>query len=141
MEVWLICLLVLLWAFREFWSAKKSLEQPVKERSVSQQLAPLIGARTEVFNREHRLFCDLLTRETAIEVDFARKYAEAIGQSVLYGLVFKRSPGIILIVEGLKDVRYVEHCRTVCEHLKIRLWKCRLTGQGPTLEVVYSPSR
>ncbi len=49
---------------------------------------------------------DCLLEEYAVEYDFGRKWAEAIGQSLHYGRMTERKPGIVLIMESPKDVRY-----------------------------------
>jgi hypothetical protein len=43
---------------------------------------------------------DILTEKYAIDVDFADKWAEPIGQSLNYGFQFQRRAGIVLIVDG-----------------------------------------
>jgi hypothetical protein len=43
-------------------------------------------------------FADCVTATHAIEVDFAPKWAEAIGQSLHYARVTQKRPGVLLIV-------------------------------------------
>jgi len=43
---------------------------------------------------------DCVTDEYAIEVDFATKWAEAIGQSTYYARITNKKPGILLIMEN-----------------------------------------
>ena len=67
---------------------------------------------------------DILTEEYAIEVDFAGKYAEAIGQSIYYGIMTGRKPGILLVLNKPGDVKFLHrlnHCITEAE-LGIRVW-------------------
>ncbi len=49
---------------------------------------------------------DCLTDEYATEFDFGDKWAEAIGQSLHYGRMTERKPGIVLIMESPKDEKY-----------------------------------
>lgn len=49
---------------------------------------------------------DCLTKTHAVEVDFARKWAEAIGQALYYAAATDKKPGILLIV-GKDDTRYL----------------------------------
>lgn len=49
---------------------------------------------------------DCLLEEYAVEYDFAGKWAEAIGQSLHYGRMTQRKPGIVLIMESPKDEKY-----------------------------------
>jgi len=77
--------------------------------------------------RERRLWdgirVDILTNEWAVEVDWAPKYAEAIGQSLLYALYTKKRPGIVLLVNDFsKENKYIYRCKLVCERSNIRLW-------------------
>lgn len=57
--------------------------------------------------------CDCLTDAYAVEFDFGRKWAEAIGQALNYSAQTGKRPGIVLILERAGDERYVERIRTV----------------------------
>lgn len=50
---------------------------------------------------------DCLTKTRAIEIDFASKWAEAIGQCLYYAAQTNRLPGIGLIIESDKDYKYI----------------------------------
>jgi len=50
---------------------------------------------------------DCLTATHAIEVDFASKFYEAIGQSLFYAMHTGKRAGILLIVDQPKDQRYI----------------------------------
>ena len=66
---------------------------------------------------------DILTRKFAIEVDWAKKQAEAIGQSLWYAMNFDRKPCIILLIEDFKkESKYVYICKAVCVAQGIQLW-------------------
>ena len=66
---------------------------------------------------------DILTKTHAIEVDFAHKAYESIGQALYYSILTKKTPGIILIVENNKlDLKYILRAKTVCRKYKIKLW-------------------
>lgn len=49
---------------------------------------------------------DILTEKYAIEVEFARKWKQAIGQALWYGLQTNKQSGIVLIVESSSDYKY-----------------------------------
>jgi len=68
--------------------------------------------------------CDCLTRTHAIEVDFARKFYEAIGQSLYYSLQTGRRAGIVLILERPADRKYFIRLNSVIDHfaLPIDTW-------------------
>ncbi len=63
---------------------------------------------------------DILTADHAIEVEWARKWPEAIGQSVFYALATDRQPAIWLLKKRADDEHYLR-CLMVCRHLGIRL--------------------
>jgi len=81
----------------------------------------------------NRTRCDCLTTDYAVEVEFADKWAEAVGQSLNYALESQRQSGIVLILENLKDRKYLEHLNAVIAHfdLPIRVWT---VGAGNTNE-------
>lgn len=59
----------------------------------------------------------------AIEFDFAKKWAEAIGQALYYGRMMNREPGIVLIVEDFeKDNKYIDRITYATQGLGVRLW-------------------
>lgn len=66
---------------------------------------------------------DCVTNTHAIEFDFAKKWAESIGQAQYYGTILNKIPGIVLIVEDVnKDMRYVERVRKVANKNGMTLW-------------------
>ena len=64
---------------------------------------------------------DCLTDEYAIEFDFAVKWAEAIGQSLYYGIMTNHKPAIFLIIEKPKEKRYLKRLKTVTDTLDIKI--------------------
>ena len=67
--------------------------------------------------------CDLLSPLYAIEVDYPKKWAEAIGQSLYYGQQFRRTPAIILLTRSRSsDQHLVDRCQSVCEAYGILLF-------------------
>ncbi|MEO0511096.1 MAG: hypothetical protein AAF065_14695 [Verrucomicrobiota bacterium] len=74
--------------------------------------------------------CDIVTEKHAIEVDFADKWAEAIGQSLNYGFQTNKRAGILLIIETRADERHLLRVNSIIEHyglqidvLAIRAWE------------------
>lgn len=65
---------------------------------------------------------DCLTENYAIEFDFAKKWAEAIGQSLHYSRMTNKKPGIVLIIEKPKDFVYYNRIKPLCEKYGITLW-------------------
>lgn len=68
--------------------------------------------------------CDILTEEYAIEVDFAKKWEEAIGQSLNYAFHFNKKAAIALIVDE-KTYKYYIRLKSVIKHFKLPIivWK------------------
>lgn len=59
-----------------------------------------------------RVDCILPTQ--AVEFDFAKKWAECIGQSLHYGLMTGKQPACCLILErGEKDLKYLKRLRRI----------------------------
>lgn len=52
-----------------------------------------------------RIDCETATH--AVEVDFAAKWAEAVGQSIAYAGATGHRPGILLILEKPSDIRFL----------------------------------
>ena len=66
---------------------------------------------------------DCLTDEYAVEVDFANKWAEAVGQSLYYALKTGKKPGILLITEKEKDSRFRVRLDRLAEKYDIEVWE------------------
>jgi len=68
---------------------------------------------------------DCLTDSHAIEFEFARKWPEAIGQSLEYSMLTGKSAGIVLVLRRSEDEAYWQRLNAVVRHyrLPIRLWK------------------
>ena len=63
--------------------------------------------------------CDCLTDTHAIEYDFAKKWTEAIGQSLYYSLQTGKRAGIVLISESPKDYKYWLRLNSTIDHFKL----------------------
>lgn len=92
------------------------------EADYARQVAARIGGTVEVAAWD-RTRVDILTEEEAIEVDFARKWAEAIGQALYYAIVHDREPGIVLLATrgDEHDAAFAYRCQTVCARHSIAL--------------------
>ena len=68
--------------------------------------------------------CDCITSNFAVEVDFARKWAESIGQSLHYSRMTGKSAGILLIITDANDDRYIHRLiESIHYHnLPIQVW-------------------
>lgn len=65
---------------------------------------------------------DCLTDTHAIEFDFAHKWAESVGQSLYYASLTGKKAGIVLIVEDIKDMRFVNRLLQIACYLDITVW-------------------
>lgn len=65
---------------------------------------------------------DCLTSQYAIEFDFSKKYAEAVGQSLLYSISTGKSAGIVLILEKSSDKRYLNRLMLIANRYGIKVW-------------------
>jgi len=63
--------------------------------------------------------CDCLTDTHAIEFDFGKKWAEAMGQSLYYSLQTGKRAGIVLILESVKDRKYLIRLNSTIMHHKL----------------------
>tara|TARA_B100001964_G_C14157878_1_gene565217 strand:- start:388 stop:927 length:540 start_codon:yes stop_codon:yes gene_type:complete len=64
---------------------------------------------------------DCLTNEYAVEVDFAKKWAEAVGQSLHYAEMTGKKPAIVLIA-GKSDSRHLDRLMKVAKKYQIKVW-------------------
>ena len=74
-----------------------------------------------VLNDKTRVDC--LTATYAIEVDFASKWAESIGQSLHYSIKTGKKAGVLLIIENVaKDRKYLRRLENVATDHNINVW-------------------
>lgn len=64
---------------------------------------------------------DCLTSTYAIEVDWAKKWAEAVGQSLYYSIMTKRKPAIALIVDS-EDTRFIDRAERISNKFDIKIF-------------------
>jgi hypothetical protein len=90
------------------------------ERYYQIQLCDELGGAVEVVLPD-KTRVDCLTDEYAIEVDWAKKWAEGIGQSLYYAEMTDKKPAIGLIV-GEKDKRYLRRINKVANKYGITIF-------------------
>lgn len=68
---------------------------------------------------------DCITATHAIEFDFGKKWAEAIGQSLYYSIQTGKRAGIVMILEKPKDRKYWIRLNSTIQHfgLPIDTWE------------------
>ncbi len=80
------------------------------------------GGVTEVILPD-KVRVDCVTKTHAVEFDFAKKWAESIGQSLYYGEQLNKKAGIVLISEnGQSDEKYIKRVKSVANYHNIDLW-------------------
>ncbi len=70
---------------------------------------------------DDRTRVDCLTATHAVEVDWADKWAEGIGQALYYGLKTHKRPAVALIV-GTKDQRHLKRLNIVAKKHNIKVY-------------------
>lgn len=85
-----------------------------------------VGGETEVTMPDGTR-CDIVTDTHAIEVDWGKKWAEAIGQSLNYSMQTGKRAGILLILKTESDYKYWVRLNSIIEHhrLPIDTWFVR----------------
>ena len=93
------------------------------EKWYQQKWCGQMGGEMEVVLKD-KTRCDCLVDGYAIEVDFSKKWAEAIGQSLHYAKMTNEEAGILLIIESPNDKRHLKRLEdTISYHsLPIRVW-------------------
>ena len=111
-----ISLFLPLWLF-----ASLTLSAKQSERYYQEKFAREIGGQVEVVMKDGTR-CDILTSTHAIEVDFARKWAEAIGQCLHYSFHTGKKPAVALIVLDPSDNKYIDRVKQFCHTVPSRSW-------------------
>ena len=64
---------------------------------------------------------DCLAKDYAIEFDFAKKWAESVGQSLYYAKMTNKMPAVALILTDANDMKYVKRVEKIGQDIKIFL--------------------
>ncbi|MBI5453043.1 MAG: hypothetical protein HY956_00275 [Deltaproteobacteria bacterium] len=96
------------------------------ERAYQEEWCADVGGVVE-YTLPDKTRVDCLTGEYAVEVDFASKWAEAVGQSLYYAEMTGRRPGVLLILEDEGDLRHLERLVVLAKRFGIQVWT---TGPG-----------
>jgi hypothetical protein len=92
-----------------------------KESYYQKKFAKTINGQIEyVLSDQARV--DIVTDTFAIEVDFGEKWAESIGQSLFYSTYLKKKAGVLLIVNGTLEDRFVKRLMSVASYHNITVW-------------------
>ena len=66
---------------------------------------------------------DCMTKDYAIEFDFAKKWAESIGQALYYSKLTGKAPAVVLILTNPIDYRYAKRIERLDKGIKLFLIK------------------
>lgn len=83
--------------------------------------SPSFGRREFVLADKTRVDC--LAKDYAIEFDFAKKWAESVGQSLYYSKMTGKLPAVALILTNEDDMKYVKRVEKASGDIKIFLIK------------------
>lgn len=75
------------------------------------------GIKEYVLSDKTRVDC--LTDEYAIEFDYAKKWAESIGQSLYYSKKTGKKPAVAIITNGENDLKYIQRIKETDEKITI----------------------
>lgn len=93
-----------------------------KEKVYQEYFCNKFGGVTE-YRLEDKTRVDCLLDEYAIEVDFAQKWAESIGQSLYYASQTSRKAAVLLIMEDMQqDKKYLDRLENVSTQHNIDIW-------------------
>ena len=100
--------------------SKKTVVKKNEKYYQTQMCNHLEGEMEVVLHDKTRVDC--LTDEYAIEVDWAKKWAEGVGQSIYYAEITKKKPAIGLIMANTKtDERHYKRLSVVARKLNIHI--------------------
>ena len=92
-----------------------------KESYYQHKFAVAIGGQTEV-RLANGTRADIVTDKYAIEVDFGAKWAESIGQALSYGIQLEKQAGVLLVISGEDEIRFLERLMAVAVEHGITVW-------------------
>ena len=100
-----------------------SLFSQTKEHEKYYQVAfaDIMDGETEVVLSD-RTRVDVLTDTHAFEVDFGAKWAESIGQALHYQGMTGKQAGVLLVIDGDKEQRFVDRLMGVAAKHGIDVW-------------------
>lgn len=66
---------------------------------------------------------DCLAKDYAVEFDFAKKWAESVGQAMYYAKMTGKNPAVVLILTSPTDYRFVKRIERLESGIKVFLVK------------------
>lgn len=102
-------------------TACSSTTKKYHEKHYQTLLCNKLGGKMEYVLKD-RTRVDCLTDEYAIEVDFAKKWAESIGQSLFYADMTDKQPAVGFIMDDKKDKRYYKRLNAIAKKYQIKIF-------------------
>lgn len=97
-------------------------EPPCNEVYWSSHVAKEFGGQVE-FRTYDGARIDILTPAYAIEVDWAKKWAEGVGQAAYYGCAVSRKPVLILLIKNRKaEIQYISRAMVAGAYANVDIW-------------------
>ena len=90
----------------------------ISESFFQHQWCLIEGGQTK-YTLPDRTRIDCLTESHAVEVDFADKWAEALGQSLHYSPMTGKRAGILLVLSTPNDDRLLKRMESVIQHFDL----------------------
>lgn len=106
---------------QKWYETQSMLPNQVESYYVNQWCSSDFGRKEAILWDMTRVDC--LAKDFAIEFDFAKKWAESIGQSLYYSKLTGKKPAVVLILTSPSDYRYVKRIERLENNIKIFLIK------------------
>jgi hypothetical protein len=90
------------------------------EKYYTNKFATIVKGKTQQYLSNKR-YADIITDTFAIEVEYANKFPESIGQSLDYSMVTYKKAGILLIVNDKNDDKYVDELMEIIYYHKLQI--------------------
>jgi len=106
------------------------------ERFYQEICAKFLNGKMEVVMSD-KTRVDIVTKDQAIEVDWAHKCYEAIGQSLYYSSKTGLNAGIILIVDDInKDQKYIDRVKFLIRVKSIKIYLYVIDVKSKELKLI-----
>ncbi len=106
---------------QKWYDTQIMMPNQVESYYVNQWCTPDFGRKEVVLWDLTRVDC--LAKDYAIEFDFAKKWAESVGQALYYSKMTGKAPAVVLILTNAADYRYVKRVERLDKGIKIFLVK------------------
>ena len=106
---------------QKWYEPQTMMPNQVESYYVNHWCTPDFGRKEAVLWDGTRVDC--LTKDYAVEFDFAKKWAESIGQTLYYSKMTGKKPAVAIILTSLTDYRFVKRIERLDNGIKIFLIK------------------